>query len=87
MRIDGFDVLVGAIICAFCGVMALLAWAIYKDNTDPVWIAEREARDYERAYPCVNGIRYIRSGNQNAQSLTPMIDPATMQPQLCGAER
>lgn len=39
---------------------------------------------YERTYPCINGVRYIRP--ENGQGLTPMIDPQTMQPQLCGPE-
>ena len=48
---------------------------------------EMAARAYQQNYPCINGIRYIRSGASNAQNLTPMIDPSTMQPQLCGPER
>lgn len=45
---------------------------------------EIEQARHERIYPCINGVRYIRP--ENGQGLTPMIDPHTMQPQLCGPE-
>lgn len=38
---------------------------------------------YEQQHPCINGVRYI----VRSQGITPMIDPTTMQPQLCGAEK
>lgn len=79
MSIEDFGVtLVFVAICA--AVIGVLA---YFGPTQE----EMAAREYQQNYPCINGIRYIRSGASNAQNLTPMIDPATMQPQLCGAER
>lgn len=46
--------------------------------------AEERAREiYEQQHPCINGVRYI----VREQGITPMIDPTTMQPQLCGTEK
>ncbi|MBK8168237.1 MAG: hypothetical protein IPK64_20000 [bacterium] len=44
---------------------------------------ERAREIYERQHPCISGVRYI----VREQGITPMIDPTTMQPQLCGAEK
>lgn len=59
-----------------------LIYVVYDELTDPVKIAVQKQRDYDFNYPCINGVRYIRV----SRGITPMIDPATMQPQLCGAE-
>ncbi len=44
---------------------------------------ERAREIYEQQHPCINGVRYI----VREQGITPMIDPTTMQPQRCGAEK
>ena len=57
-----------------------LIYAGYVDYTDPERVAERQARQYAWNYPCINGVRYIRSSGRS-ESLTPMIDPSTMHPE------
>lgn len=65
-----------AVVLAFVTLICGLIYAGYVDYTDPERVAERQARQYAWNYPCINGVRYIRS---SADSLTPMIDPTTMQ--------
>lgn len=47
---------------------------------------ERARMEYEQGHPCIYGIRYIKTGRDGRESLTPMIDPATMQPLKCDSE-
>lgn len=79
MNREALFAMVALLITAF---LVLIAMAVMGAPTKE----QRERERYERQYPCINGIRYIRSGYDAGASLTPMIDPATMQPQLCGPE-
>lgn len=81
-REDVFFVSIGVLFFALC------AWIAWYSNTPEVK-AQRERDDYARNFPCINGVRYIRSGGGGKESLTVMIDPKrtdSMSPQLCGAE-
>lgn len=66
--------------------IAVIVTVLAGDDIKSAWdrAGEQVKRDrYEQQHPCINGIRYIRSGYDAGASLTPMIDPKTMQPQLC----
>ena len=82
----GFTLFEMFVYLAVITMLVLIVRGIWISQTDPQAIAHREAAAYERAYPCINRIRYIRSTGKS-DSLTPMIDPNTMQPQLCGPEK
>lgn len=72
--------LIKALVMLVSGV--LVGWiAVHMPSKE-----ERARRRYESHYPCIYGIRYIRSGYSGRETLTPMIDPATMQPLKCNSE-
>lgn len=69
--------------------IAVIVTVVAGDDIRSAWdraSARAERAEYEQRHPCINGIRYIRSGYDAGTNLTPMIDPTTMQPQLCGLE-
>lgn len=72
-----------AAVAAIAWVLWLLVCTMWHYN-DPDVKAERARRFYEYHYPCINGIRYIKSYKGVH---TVMIDPATDKPQHCGAGR
>lgn len=63
-------------------ISAILGWiATHMPSSE-----ERTRMKYEQRHPCIYGIRYIKTGGDGRESLTPMIDLATMQPLKCDSE-
>jgi len=62
----GFTLFEMFVYLAVITMLVLIVRGIWISQTDPQAIAHREAAAYERAYPCINRIRYIRSLVQSA---------------------
>ena len=89
MSKQGFTLIELMLVVAAIVLLTAIFIPIYQKWSDPEgyakWQAEQDAREYNRNFPCINSVRYIKSYGKS-ESLTPMIDPKTMQPQLCGPE-